>query len=216
MKKKKETDAIVDDQIPLVDNDASVLADDDVAIADDTAVENDPLTTNEDAIALQNTILALTKERDHLAAQIDGFKDQSLRSLAELENVKRRKEQEKTDAIRFANERLIVDLLPSIDAYDLAMIQLEHADSNEAASESQKAMIAGFEMIRKQLGQFLVKCGVQKIEAIDKPFDPAFHQAISQETHADKAANTVIKEMQAGYLLNDRVIRPSMVVVSTQ
>ena len=62
----------------------------------------------------------------------------------------------------------------------------------------------------------LEKCGVIRIQAIDQPFDPNLHQGISQESHPDKDVNTIVKEMQPGYTLNDRVIRPSMVVVSTK
>ena len=83
-------------------------------------------------------------------------------------------------------------------------------------SEEVKAVITGFEMIQKQISQFLEKIGVVKIESLDQPFDPNLHQGISQESHPDKDENTVVKEMQPGYKLNDRVIRPSMVVVSTK
>lgn len=160
---------------------------------------------------VRNQLLEKTKESDQLIAKADQAKEQSLRSLAELENVKRRKEQEKVDAIKFANERLIMDLLPILDAFDLAMSQ-----SNVTSSDEVKAVITGFEMIKKQMSQFLEKVGVTRIEAIDQPFDPNLHQGISQESHPDKDENTVVKEMQPGYTLNDRVIRPSMVVVSTK
>ncbi len=160
---------------------------------------------------LQDQVLMLTKENDSLKKDMDDAKDQSLRSLAELENVKRRKEQEKTDAIKFANERLISDLLPILDAFDLAMGHFEHQQSEEV-----KAVVTGFEMIKKQIQQFLEKCGVERIEALDQPFDPNLHQGISQEPHPDKELNTIVKEMQPGYRLNARVIRPSMVVVSTK
>ena len=160
---------------------------------------------------LQDQVLVLTKENDSLKKDMDDAKDQSLRSLAELENVKRRKEQEKTEAIKFANERLITDLLPILDAFDLAM-----GHSEQQQSEEIKAVVTGFEMIKKQIQQFLEKCGVERIVALDQPFDPNLHQGISQEPHPDKELNTIVKEMQPGYRLNERVIRPSMVVVSTK
>ena len=123
---------------------------------------------------LQDQILTLTKENDDLKKDMDGFKDQSLRSLAELENVKRRKEQEKVDAIKFANERLIMDLLPILDAFDLAMAQGDVTESKDVA-----AVVSGFDMIKKQIEQFLDKCGVVRIQALDQPFDPNLHQGIS-------------------------------------
>ena len=166
---------------------------------------------NDQINELQDQVLNLTKEKDQLEKDAADAKDQSLRSLAELENVKRRKEQEKVDAIKFGNERLINDLLPILDAFDLAMGQSAVSESEEV-----KAVITGFEMIQKQISQFLEKIGVEKIESLDQPFDPNLHQGISQESHPDKDENTVVKEMQPGYKLNDRVIRPAMVVVSTQ
>ena len=167
---------------------------------------------NDQINELQDQVLLnLTKEKDQLEKDAADAKDQSLRSLAELENVKRRKEQEKVDAIKFGNERLINDLLPILDAFDLAMGQSAVSESEEV-----KAVITGFEMIQKQISQFLEKIGVEKIESLDQPFDPNLHQGISQESHPDKDENTVVKEMQPSYKLNDRVIRPAMVVVSTK
>lgn len=158
---------------------------------------------------LQQQVLDITKERDDLIAGAEQAKDQALRSLAELENVRRRKEQEKVDAIKFANERLVMELLPVLDSFELAMNQSKQSDNEEV-----QAVVTGFDMIQKQLEQFLDKCGVKRIEALDQPFDPNLHQGISQETNPDIEENTVIKEMQPGYTLNDRVLRASMVVVS--
>ncbi|MEC8677491.1 MAG: nucleotide exchange factor GrpE [Candidatus Margulisiibacteriota bacterium] len=160
---------------------------------------------------VRDQLLEKTKESDQAIEDALQLKEQSLRSLAELENVKRRKEQEKVDAIKYANEKLIMELLPVLDSFDLAMSQ-----SNVTESDEVKAVITGFEMIKKQIEQFLDKCGVERIVALDQPFDPNLHQGISQESHPDKDENTVVKEMQPGYKLNDRVIRPSMVVVSTK
>ena len=160
---------------------------------------------------VRDQLLEKTKENDQAIEDSLQLKEQSLRSLAELENVKRRKEQEKLDAIKYANEKLIMELLPVLDSFDLAMSQ-----SNVTESDEVKAVITGFEMIKKQIEQFLDKCGVERIVALDQPFDPNLHQGISQESHPDKDENTVVKEMQPGYKLNDRVIRPSMVVVSTK
>ena len=181
-------------------------------VAAEASVESvDVDALNDQINELQDQVLNLTKEKDQLEKDAADAKDQSLRSLAELENVKRRKEQEKVDAIKFGNERLINDLLPILDAFDLAMGQSAVSESEEV-----KAVITGFEMIQKQIAQFLEKIGVVKIESLDQPFDPNLHQGISQESHPDKDENTVVKEMQPGYKLNDRVIRPAMVVVSTK
>jgi len=106
---------------------------------------------------------------------------------------------------------LILELLPILDAFQLAMSQGDLTESNDVV-----AVVSGFEMIQKQLAQFLDKLGVVRIDAMGQPFDPNLHQGISQEPHPDKDENTIVKEMQPGYMLNDRVIRPAMVVVSTK
>lgn len=185
---------------------------DDILAADDVVLTpelfrrlSDELTT------VRMTLLSMTKERDDLSAQSEDLKDKSLRSVAELENVKRRKEHEKRDAIKFANERLISDLLPILDAFHLAMSQTDVSDSADVQS-----VVEGFRLIQDQLDQFLKKCGVVQIDALDQPFDPNLHQGVSQASHADKDENTVVQVIQPGYTLNDRVIRPSMVVVSTK
>ena len=131
---------------------------------------------NDDAInELQAQVLELNKENDALKKEVEDLKEQSLRSLAELENVKRRKEQEKQDAIKFANERLVMDLLPVLDGFELAMNQGDFGESTDVS-----AVVAGFSMIQKQIEQFLGKCGVVRIDAMDQPFDPNLHQGISQ------------------------------------
>ena len=164
-----------------------------------------------DHLELQQQIIDLTKERDALLDQAEESKNEALRHMAELENVKRRKELEKQDAIKFANSNLILDILPVLDSFDLASQQIK-PDSDE----STHSFVEGLTMIKKQIEQFLTKLGVERIESVDQPFDPNLHQGISKEVNAEKEENTILKEMQPGYKLNDRVLRPSMVVVSTK
>ena len=203
------TDAIDTDSTDTVDTPDAVENDGPQTDGDDSIddIELDP-------VDLQQKVLDLTKERDNFSQQIPDYKDQALRALAELENVKRRKEQEKTDAIKYANEKVFIDLLPVLDSFTLA-IQQSQAVSDDAQPAS-KQMVEGVQMIQKQIEQFLEKFGVTKIEAVDKPFDPNLHQGVSSEAHPDKEPQTIVSEMQAGYMLNDRVLRPSMVVVSTK
>ena len=96
---------------------------------------------------MQQQVLDITKERDDLVSGAEEAKDQSLRSLAELENVKRRKEQEKVDAIKFANERLVTDLLPVLDSFELAMAQSQQVESDEV-----KAIVSGLGNDSKTIG----------------------------------------------------------------
>ena len=175
----------------------------------DLSAQLDALASDRDRI--QNEVLDLKKQCDELTGAVDDAKDQALRSRAELENAKRRMAQEKSSAITFANTQFIKDLLPMVDSFELAMQQVKSVENSDVA-----ALSTGVEMIQKQLQQFLDKAGVTRIDAMGQPFDPTLHQGVSQESHPDKDEHTIVKEMQPGYMLNGRVIRASMVVVSTK
>lgn len=182
----------------------------------DTPVQTIDLTDQLQAVqsqltTVQQRLLDVTKERDDLVASVEDSKEQALRAMAELENVKRRKDAEKMDAIKFANESLFNHLLPVLDAFEMAIQQTKSIESDDAA-----AIVNGFELIQKQMEQFLERCSVTRIVAVNEPFDPNLHQAISSESHPDLDENTIVKEMQPGYVLNGRVIRASMVIVSTK
>ncbi|MFA5879231.1 MAG: nucleotide exchange factor GrpE [Candidatus Margulisiibacteriota bacterium] len=143
-----------------------------------------------------------------LEAVILAEKDVRLRACAEMENFKKRKEQEKDDFCKYANTNLVKDILPILDSFDYA---IDHA---KAADKHEDELIKGFLLIQKQLHDFLNKLGVEKIEAQNQVFDPNFHQAIMQEENKELEPNTVIREMQKGYKFSDRIIRPSLVVVA--
>ncbi len=134
------------------------------------------------------------------------WKDIALRERAELENFRKRMAREKADSIRFANQRLIEELLPVLDNFDMGMM---------AASQDQDSMIfKGMEMVRKQFGDFLNQQGVKEVEAEGLLFDPNVHEALSQEVSETVPAGHVIRVMRRGFMMNDRLVRPSSVVVS--
>ena len=141
-------------------------------------------------------------------SQVKEEQDKALRSLAELENFKKRKEIEKVEFCKYANEKLILELLPVLDSFDRAV---EHS---QAGSEKLEDVLSGFSLIQKQFHSILDKLGVQPIESFNVKFDPHLHQAVIQEENKEVEPDTVIKVMQVGYKLNEKVIRPSMVVVS--
>lgn len=144
-----------------------------------------------------------------LESDVQLHKDKALRAFAELENFKKRKEQEKKEFMKFSTEKLLKELLPVIDSLNIALNQKTSENQAEVAQ-----LLEGFKMIQKQFESFLEKCGMTKIEAMDQVFDPLNHQAVSQSTREDVEENTVIEVMQEGYKLHDRVLRPAMVVVS--
>jgi molecular chaperone GrpE len=142
---------------------------------------------------------SLEAEVASLKSALQNETDQRLRAYAELENFRKRKDQEVDSYKKFAAEKFVLGILPAVDSLVLAC---GHAQSHAASPEKLKE---GFELIQKQFEQALEKMGVTKIEA----------QAVSQEAVEGVAAEMVVREMQAGYRLHDRVIRPSMVVIAS-
>ncbi len=164
---------------------------------------------------LENQLLELTEELATLKQQQSQYeieakesKEDALKYMAELENFKRRKQQEVDTFKKYAAESVIVEFLPILDNF---LIACEHAKQD---GQDQAEIIKGFVMIQQLLTSTLDKLNVTAIDALDQPFDPNIHQAISQDKKDGVKPDTVIKEMQKGYKLHDRVIRPSMVVVS--
>jgi molecular chaperone GrpE len=137
--------------------------------------------------------------------------DRLLRVTAEFENYKKRADREMNDFRKFANESLLKEILPIIDNLQRAL------DVDCTGNEDvHKRFREGVEMTLKGLLESLGKFGVVPLAAYGKIFDPNFHQAVSQEESEKHPDNTVSRELQKGYLLNDRLLRPAMVVISKQ
>jgi molecular chaperone GrpE len=146
---------------------------------------------------------ARLKEKEKEAAE---NYDRYVRTLAEMENIKKRALREKTDAVKYGNEKLLRDILPIVDSLDRA---LKHADN----SEDFEAFKKGLKMVQEQLSGCLEKHGVETIECVDKAFDPNFHEALFQVASDNHEDNQVVDELEKGYLLNGRLLRPSKVSV---
>jgi molecular chaperone GrpE len=131
--------------------------------------------------------------------------DRYLRTVAELDNYKKRMARDKADILKYGKEDLVKDILPFLDSLDRAMT---HADSNDA-----QAFKSGITLIQDQLLGCLKKHGVERIESAGLDFDPNFHEALMQMDSADHQNNQIVSEMEKGYLLNGRLIRPSRVCV---
>lgn len=132
-----------------------------------------------------------------------------LRVTAEFENSKKRNEREMSNFRKFANESLIKEILPIVDNLERAL-----ATPYEQNEESFNAFRQGVEMTLKGLLDSLKTFGVVLVEALERPFDPHFHQAVSQEESDRYPEGTVTKELQKGYMLRDRLLRPAMVLIS--
>jgi len=160
---------------------------------------------------------AVSSEADALRAELEiqekavkAAQDQYLRALAEHENYKKRTQKDRAEQIKFANENLIKETLPVID-------NLERAISHSNETRDFEKMVEGVVMIKKQLLAVLNKFGVRPIESLNQPFDPYQHQSVGQvEVEADVEIEDghVAEEAQKGYFLNDRVLRPSFVLLA--
>ena len=133
--------------------------------------------------------------------------DLYLRSQAESENIKKRFQKEKEGLIKFANDSLIKQLLPVVDSLEKA---LQHSEENASAD----AIREGIELTIKELMITLKNAGVEQVQSVGQPFDPNFHEAIFEKEDDGVEPGTVMEELQKGYLLNQRLLRPSMVAVS--
>jgi molecular chaperone GrpE len=149
---------------------------------------------------LQTQLAAKTREAEE-------YYDRLLRLAAEMENLKKRLEREKADLLRFANENLIKELLPVVDNLERA---LEHGRDLKAPPP----MLEGLERVHQAFLAALARFGVTPLVSVGQLFDPAFHNAVVQEKAPHVADCTVLKELQKGYLLHDRLLRPAMVVVA--
>jgi molecular chaperone GrpE len=139
---------------------------------------------------------------------IDGQKDAVLRARADMENAKRRAEQEVDKARKFALEKFASELLPVLDNLERAM---QVAD---AENDAIKPVIEGVELTLKSFTSTVEKFGMQIVDPQGESFNPELHQAMSMQESADLAPNTVMAVMQKGYTLNGRLLRPAMVMVS--
>ena len=133
--------------------------------------------------------------------------DLYMRTQAEMENLKKRSLKEKSDWIKYSNETLIKDILPVMD-------NLEKAISHSNNENSIHALREGVELTLKGLRDTLAKSGLEKVKAQSEPFDPCYHQAVSEQEDEGVKAGIILHELQKGYTLNQRLIRPAMVVIS--
>lgn len=144
-----------------------------------------------------------------LTAELEGARDRYLRLHADFENFRRRASRERLEAEQYGHQNLVKDLLTAVDNLDRA---IDHARRSEGAEL--ESLLQGVELVRKELVAALIKHGVAAIEATGRPFDPALHEAMAQAPDDSVAPNTVIGELQRGYVLRDRLLRPARVIVS--
>ena len=148
---------------------------------------------------------------DNIEVKLNDLNDKYLRLLAENQNLRKNHEQEKEDILKYGSFSFAQQILSLTDNLDRAF-QIFKNDEKFKTDEF-KNILSGIEMIEKELQSTLEKNSIKYIDCLGKPFDPNLHQAIG-EKESDKSPGTVIEEMQKGYQMHDRLLRPSMVYVS--
>lgn len=159
-----------------------------------------PSTETPDTIPMDAAVQALTAERDD-------FRDKWARARADLDNYRKRVQREMEDDRKYAATPIVKALLPGIDG-------LQRALKAASTSKNTEELLAGVEMVAKQFEAALIGLGVQPIDAVGKLFDPNVHEAIAQIPSPDQPAMTVIDDIERGYTLHERIVRPSKVIVS--
>lgn len=150
----------------------------------------------------------LMRNLKNTQAQLDEQRDQVLRVQAELENVRRRAERDVQGAHKFALEKFVNELLPVKDSLEMGGAAAK-VENNDLAKVSE-----GIELTVKMMTDVMAKFGVVEVDPVGQPFDPELHQAMSMQDVPDAKPNTVITVFQKGYQLNERLVRPAMVVVA--
>lgn len=172
---------------------------------------------DDDQVTLDSQSSDSTEGNDEadLASQIEQLQtdlalaqEQSLRATAEMQNIRRRSEQDVEKAHKFGVEKFVSDLLPVADNLERSI------DAAKAEGAELATVIEGVELTLKTLADSLVRHKVEAIDPAGEPFNPEFHQAMSMVPNPDVEPNTVINVFQKGYTLNGRLVRPAMVVVS--
>lgn len=176
-----------------------------------------PVTDIEEAVnetgednAVEAELVTMTRnEYDALMDEAARAKEQYLLAVADFENFRKRVQREKENIVCFANEKLILELLPILDNLQRALTM----ELDQAGTES---ILEGVRMVTGQLHSVLGACGLEPVEAIGSSFDPQYHEAVGVLPSEEHDEGTVISELQKGYSLRGRILRPSMVHVAGQ
>ena len=153
------------------------------------------------------SIETLKDELGKKEAEYKEMNDKYLRALAEMDNFRKRVAREQSESVKFANEKILCDLLSVVD-------NMERAVLHSREKKDFDVLIDGLELTMKEFNSVFDKYGVKCIESVGQPFDPNRHHAVAiieSESHQD---NTIVEEFRKGYVLNDRILRPSLVSVS--
>jgi molecular chaperone GrpE len=185
---------------PLVENEAM----------SNEAEINSSIPTEESEVTVEEPIVlepieVLEKDLQETKDELDEQKDKFIRLQAETDNFRKRLSREKEEFSQYANERLFKELIPIFDNFERAL---------EDPSNEIKSLKEGLDMILKQFSTFLEKEKVEPIKAIGEKFNPEFHEALTSQESNDHEEDTIISQFVKGYKINNRVLRPSQVIIA--
>ena len=162
---------------------------------------------------IQNNNKVEKKEEETAEDKLVIVQDKLLRTMAEMENQRRRFEKEKQEAFEFGGFNFAGESLSLLDNIDRAIMSFRN-DENLKNNKDLNKIIDGIEVVKKDLVSIFKKNGIESIECINKKFDPNFHQAMLEVEDNTKEPGTVVQEIQKGYMMKDRLLRPSLVSVT--
>lgn len=153
------------------------------------------------------------------AAKADENWDRLLRTTADFDNFKKRAAREKVESAQYASASLLQKLLPVLDNFEMALAAAQNATSarrpaEPAQNDKLTSLQSGVMMIQQQLKSALSETGLEEIDAAGKPFDPNFHEAISQQESDEVPEGNVLQQVRKGYKVKDRLLRPATVIVA--
>jgi molecular chaperone GrpE len=178
-----------------------------------TAEQQDPPATGTETTEAAAAAISAEERLAALEAELAEQKDRLLRALAETENLRRRAQREREDAVKYAAAGFAKDLLSAADNLRRALDSLPEA---EAPDERTKSLIAGVAATERELLRVFERHGIHRIDPKGERFDHNFHQAVFEVENSDQPGGTVVEVLQPGYLLHDRLLRPAMVGVAKE
>ena len=173
--------------------------------------ENDPLITDEETmdetVDLNEDVQILRDALAKIADERDQAKDQLLRTMADFQNFRKRQEEQRARMQEMATERILMDLLPILDNFERTVASIERGATLESVAEGVRA-------VEKQMKVVLESHGLRRLHVVGEPFDPEHHDAIGIETSEEHEHDTVMDELEPGYKMGDRTVRPARVRVA--
>ena len=203
-----EENQSLDQELTDQEEEVKAVTDEEEVIQEENIQDSTPEEIDQEVLQEEDTDHDQAEEIEQLKAQIDQLEDQTLRLQAEMANIQRSNSRDRQEAAKYRSQPLAKGLVEALD-------NMERALAIEAKTEEGQAIHKGVEMVYDQILKAFKEEQIEQIDPIDQAFDPNFHQAVTtQPAEEGQDVDQVVAVLQKGYVLNDRVIRPAMVIVS--